>query len=818
MIKKGIKILFITLFLTKQGSSQGLDLDSLGNIWIITVDKSGSMLWNSQQQYTFGNRFSIAGSVARRLIEKPIFKEINYTKDKFIFFNSGILQVLDIRQLKNQSRFDTSFIHHTDATLHTFKDQKELVAHVQSQLEKGDYIYTYSFVSQIRLFSIIKGLDFIKDKNLTDSFNHLWLITITDDADQNDQWMNDYKTVKKYAPQRLIDVNELTTRYLYNPFNTKSDISKSGTFNEKYIDESEIPHINYYEYKTSQSSTAIVDSSILFLSIQTVKDYSVNLTAVKKHFDNDSLLFFYIESIQIDDSTYSVGKYFNDTISISANIKNGLNHNKILVNGYFQVIYTDSILGNHFKKYQFKQSATLPSTYLVNFQRRLIFAIGILLLFWIGYLTIISPRKKLFAIYDNQGKKFTARKGAKFLGTYQYWKKGENSILNYVLNRENKLNTISKKQKNLIGSEHNQILDEKILLIVSPSSLTIDIQNSPFTTENDIEEHHEAKGYNPILKSLYQRSNQFRLFKIAKKYKVKNRKFFAGILKLTNIVWKRYYYIITLKESDFKNTSLSFSCKNFPNRTFTIEFSSVKTDKPQDENLRRNIGCLNDFFSNEDEFANGLITIHQFDDHISWNILQLEYQNSLRKMYHLFHFKEKIKNGTSLSKEQLKRNVLLLLKYSMSSTVGFRNLKTYITTKNEESMPLQSDKSVMILSTSDLVQENKNGFLFIEGVFQKFLYLVEAKETEKRKYRKLFSPFVNGLQSEIITQTPSNGDYHIYSCFAPEFVEKEFNIEYTVRIADNIFSFSTVRDLQLTIDSKYKHLHYANHTINLNNI
>lgn len=821
MTKLTLKTVFFILCFNIQNYGQTNDLDSLGNLWIITVDKSGSMLWNSQQQYTFGNRFLIANSVVRRLNTKPIFDEINYPKDQFIFFNSGILHVVDLNQLKNESRFDTSFIHQTDATLHSFKDRDDLIAYIQNQLDRGDYNYTYSFVSQIRLFSLIKGLDFIKEKNITNNFNHIWLITITDDADQNDQWMNDYKTVKKFAPKKIIDVNELTTRYLYNPFNAKSDISKSGTFNEKYIDESEIPHINFYEYITTQSVTAATDSNISFFSIKGEKDYAVNFKALKTLYQKDSILYFYIKSISINDSIYSVNKYFIDTISISAKIKNWFNFNRISANGYFQVQYTDSILGKHFKKYQFRQSASFPSTYLINFERVSVISLAGFLLFLVAYFTIISPRQKLFIVYDNKGKKIIGRKGSLLLGYYHYWKKTETSILSYVLNEANTLDSINKKSKNLIISKHDLNIEEKTILIVSNSQLTIDNQNSilikPFSTENDIEEHHEAKNYNPILALAYQKTIQFQLFKIAKKAKFKSSSFFLGILNLSNFFLKRYYYLVLLSEADFKNSSISFSCSNFKNRTFTIEFNSVKTKGIKEENITRNIVCLNDFFSSKTLYADGLITVHLFDRQIHWNILKLEHQNSLRKIYHLFHFSQQYLDDTTLSSEVIRRNISLLLKLSKNSFAKLTNFKTYITSSTEVLQQFQNDSSIKFLSESSMRELDKNNFSLIKNVYQNFLYLVEARQAEKRITKQLYSPFKNGLQNEVMTKTPV-GDYHIYSCFIPEFVEQDFKEEYVVKIADNIFSFATMRDLQLTIDSSKKQLHYANHTLNLNEL
>lgn len=814
MRKKLFILLFYHLLFTCYSYGQIKDLDSLGNIWIITIDKSGSMLWNSQHQYTFANRIPIGNSVARRLTEKPILDKANYAKDRFIFFNSGILNVVDLNQLKLQSRFDTSFIHHTDTKLHSFKSHEDLVVQIKNQLQRGDYVYTYSLVSQIRLFSIIKGLDFIKSKSLTDNFNQLYLITITDDADQNDQWMNDYKTVKKFAPKKINDVNELTTKYLYNPFNAKSDISKSGTFVEKFIDDSEIPHINFYEYKTTQSATEFADSNA-FINFKVIEDFSVRLMIEKRHYRSDSILFYYIELIVIDDSIYSINQYLTDTINISVKIRNWLNYNNISVNGYFQVQYTDSILGMHFKKYQFNQSATIPSAYLLNFEKKALATTVILILLLIAYIIAFSPRKKLFVIYDNFGRKYTGRKGSWFFGHYRYWEKTENTILSFVLHDENSYNFISKKHKNIIIGKHNFIFNEKRILIVSTSQLSIDKHITELTTAIDIEEHHQATRYNPILESVYHRSIQFQLFRIANKFKIKNSKFFSVVLYLSNLLFKHYYYLIRLSESDFKDTSVSFSCKSFNDRTFTIEFDKIKSENLKDENTIRNIACLNDFFSNDKIYADGLITIHVSDNHINWNVLKLEYQNSLRKVYHVFHFKQKFQNSNTLSAETIKENIFILRKLSLNSSIKFVNVSAYLTLCDKSSIEIQSSNSFKVLKVTSLDKINKNSFSMIKSVFQNFLNLIETKDSDKRLTKQLFSPFKNGQQLEMIPKSPV-GDYHLYSCFAPKFVEKDFKEEYSVKISDNIFSFTTSRDLKLTFDSDKKQLHYANHTININ--
>ena len=129
-------ISFFTISMTTYCNAKTLqDIDSLGNLWIITIDKSGSMLWNSNHQYESSKRFSIANNVAKRLNAITQLDEINYRKDRFLFFNSGILQVKDLTRLQNIERFDISFIHHTDKTLHDFENKIAVISKIQNQLK-----------------------------------------------------------------------------------------------------------------------------------------------------------------------------------------------------------------------------------------------------------------------------------------------------------------------------------------------------------------------------------------------------------------------------------------------------------------------------------------------------------------------------------------------------------------------------------------------------------------------------------------------------------------------------------------------------------
>src|SRR5258708_32187494 len=91
MKNKFFKVILLLICFEKPCYSQQTKLDSLSNLYIITIDKSGSMLWNNQHRYVLQNRDSIAEKIVKRLNENPVFDSVNYNKDKFVFFNSGIL-------------------------------------------------------------------------------------------------------------------------------------------------------------------------------------------------------------------------------------------------------------------------------------------------------------------------------------------------------------------------------------------------------------------------------------------------------------------------------------------------------------------------------------------------------------------------------------------------------------------------------------------------------------------------------------------------------------------------------------------------------
>ena len=573
MIKKILITVFVLISIAQGVMSQTPELDSLGDLWIITIDKSGSMLrWDDDGSYMLANRAIITENTLKRL-NSAAFTMPDFSRSKFLFFNSGILKRMpDPSKLKLEGPLETSFIHYTDTLLHSFDNKDGFLAQIKTQMLAGEYSYDYSFVSQLKLFSIVKGMAFMKDRGLTASYDHIYLLMITDDADQNDQWMSDYKTVKKYAPDKLAEVNDTTTKYLYNPFNARSDISTSGKLIEKYADETIVPHISLDEYLTTQSEETYADS-FAALSLHTKKDQGVDLTDINKTFGPDSILLFFIDSVTVNGAGYAVGKWFTDSLFLPVKLKNGLNHNQIAVKGYFQTAYNDSILGPHYKKYRFGLAQTFPSFLLGRVETDTKAGLLAALLGLLIYILWVAPRRRLYTLYDSLGKKLMIRKGSRLYGKFRSWAKGNNPIAAYCLDEKDELTATYRRHKSIGASYHGDGLHEHCIVINSAYPLSADRQNfqfEPFPPSVDLEEYHSVRDFNPLLRDLYSRSLNFRLFRLAGKYKMKHTAFFRALLALSNYFRPHYYYVLTLNNGDFKDHTLSFSCGKWRDRKSVV--------------------------------------------------------------------------------------------------------------------------------------------------------------------------------------------------------------------------------------------------------
>lgn len=746
MKKKYFLTLFLLLFFVNYEYAQNVpDVDSLGNIWVATIDKSGSMLNGT-------NVGTIATSVSQRLLDNKILDNINFNKDKFIFFNSGYSWD-NAKGLGNEiskaPRFDTAFIHNTDNHLHIFGCKNELIEHIRNIIAQNNYLYKLSFVSQIRVFSIVKTIGFLKQHNENKNYRSIKIINITDDADINDQWLTDYKNLKKWAPNKVKEIGNITSKYIFNILNGRG----YGNLEEVFADEKGTPHIWIYDYTTKQSLNEIANIENVFI-ITALDGETIQFNSKINTYINDKILFFRIDSVKINTKNNIVNQRFNDVLKLNLNYENDFRKNKIQVFGSFQVQYDDSIWGEHYKKYYLSQSEDLPTAYRnVTILRAEITLLILLCIFLIYWLTIL-PNKKLFVIYGNLGKKYVIKRGYKC-----QWAKNSIPVLNCVSNESN-LSVICKKHQNIKTHDFNEIVDTKYCFLICSnqklfSEETVIENKISFNRtkdENgkviDIEEFYNARSreYPVLLKHIFHRTL---IFKVQNSFcnsrKPFVRKIGEIIVSICNLFSPQYYYAIPTKT----NNDISFRHSTLHHRKFIIEYSRTKINNIKDINQQFNISCLNAYYeSTSNKRFDALICYGTSEDTIFWNVLIPEYEKdnsvSLKLAYNTYHYKQ---TQTKDTENQIPQNLILLRK--------------------EVKKQLRDCNMIKVFKIDVHSQENTHAFAITKVSCPGFLYLLE--DTTEQKSLRLYSPFKDGLKEkkEVFVKKFKTENCHLYLSFLP---------------------------------------------------
>ena len=203
------------------------DVDSLGDIWVVTIDNTYSMLhpivkMGNEAKYTNLTPLDIANSIGFRLSKAKCLDSVVWSKDKFLFFTSGMREGT-MKYMASQKHLDTSFIHATDDILHSFANKKAFVNHLKNQMLDLSYEKNYmSFVSMMRLMSLKRALDWLTANGEINNYRIFRLMTISDDAtDQYDQWNTDYRKLKLANPREVDYVSAQSIRLLYNPLQSR---------------------------------------------------------------------------------------------------------------------------------------------------------------------------------------------------------------------------------------------------------------------------------------------------------------------------------------------------------------------------------------------------------------------------------------------------------------------------------------------------------------------------------------------------------------------------------------------------------------------
>lgn len=547
--------------------SFGRNVKDMGNIWVVTIDKSGSMIKGKTVE-------TLGDDVYKRLITGICLNDADFKSDRFLFLTSGYAYSKEIglgNELKSSPAFDKSFIHKTDGQLHSFSSRAECASHIRKLILKGDFSYPLSFVSQIRVFSLIHAVNYLKSTGEGENFNQIKVLTITDDADQNDQWMMDYRLLKMCAPNKIQEVNDSTAKYVYNSLNGLGE----GYLDCIFSDEDNVPHIWVYDYKTKASVNNTVEQDMI--NIGTTDGVTIILESKYDELGDAIVDKFFIDSIYVNNTKIPVSGEFKDQITWPCSYDNKYVTNDICIWGNVQVEYEDPVYGSHIKMMPFTIQRTVISDGLEKLLVIIISLLGIAVCVIMFFLFIIRPNKTMFTIYSGLGEKTRVKRG--FLS---HWKSVNTPIQYYQSNVEDDkknsvLGCITRKSKYIdVIQVYSLKSNPMALMIVSGTPLSLSVGVTYTDTSMDIEKDFQSRkaNYPYLLKEIYEPSYICSLYR--KKYKSSHSGFYRFIINIVNALAKKYFYCIP-SVSD-TNRILIEADRLLKDKTFSIDYYQ-KTEK-----------------------------------------------------------------------------------------------------------------------------------------------------------------------------------------------------------------------------------------------
>ncbi|WP_298516787.1 hypothetical protein [uncultured Kordia sp.] len=333
--------------------------------------------------------------VFQKLLASELYDEIDFSKDQFIFYNSGVVwmpgksfradQVPAYLKRENRRRenFRDRFIRKATKTKTPIQFENATIFEERFKGIYGiwntkNFPYATSFVSLIQPITLASFLEDFKDLKLL-NYNKIIFCSITDDADQTDQWLQDYKTIRKFVPNKQKEIDSTLSALIYSPFNVNS--KGRGEFSAIFppIEKIGKPKLFAYQYTTRQGllQSATTDTSI---EINTKKSDTIELKINSETSQNHLIK---LDSILVNDELIQLAYPIilkKDSIQKIPVALNSVFDNTIALRGVGQKMYTDDLLGERIHKVSIHESHS--GIYAVNspLHRSSLYMIGTIIL------------------------------------------------------------------------------------------------------------------------------------------------------------------------------------------------------------------------------------------------------------------------------------------------------------------------------------------------------------------------------------------------------------------------------------------------------
>lgn len=310
--------------------------DSLPDLWVVSFDTSGSMLDRRIRSNLY---------VIPDMLNSLIASHGNKNKDRFLLLKSGASIKKLVEDNRNANKYTdmelVSYLIHDDGSIMDFFGMLKKVRQLCGS--NSDFQYNMSFTSLVRPLSVY--LTARNGKVDFAQYNRVFHLLITDDGDINDQWLQDYKWMKKMAHKNFACYNRILPSVATSEFDFTA--RKTGKFIEiETLDQTQ-PHIyltQYVTYEEGNPEKVLPVDSLLYIA-----DFHKDAITFAMKPCGDYIGFVYVDSCRINGHGTVVNRhiYPGDTVKVEYPKEyRCLFGNTISVKGQYQEQYDDPVLGN----------------------------------------------------------------------------------------------------------------------------------------------------------------------------------------------------------------------------------------------------------------------------------------------------------------------------------------------------------------------------------------------------------------------------------------------------------------------------------------
>ena len=755
------------------------DVDSIGDLWVITLDKSASMKENfkNRRGVVDEDRFKQECNKILNIIGTWGLKDsINFKVDRFFFYNTGLCDMpykkyISIsgnrisKILSVNSSFTDLFIHESGEQYRTFKNYREFKNTMKKKLD-CQYNYRLSYVSQIRVCALDKTLSYLLENQKGDSFRNIYILTITDDADANDQWKNDYRSLRQNSYSRLKELNNLQNRLIYNELSGHG----GGELKELRSNDHYNIHVYFYKYVTRQqqkleNEQKIIDDICYNISATNPNSGVIDVTLDIKNSVDWEPLYWNIDSIKINEKTiliYERAKQIGTPFHIQCEESDisDMEINHACIYGTVQLSYTDSIYGKHQKKIHYACDAIIISHTQHKTAIVLVWIFILLFISIVVYATSIRPRLEMMTIYLPGNDAIRVSRGHPWSYNTQV------PLLLKTSDEQGRYDFLAHKSR-WIKRTHLDGLNLADGKIVFTSKKQLTLPNGIFI--GDIYDRFlDCSNEMPDgLRYDYQYRFYKTLIQMYKRSSIWGAKFIKTVIIVFGKMVPRYYYWY-----DFKKQQDVAVQSDFNKRTiFTINCTN---EQLQSHNLSESY-IYSYYLNNKIPAANIIICNTSHHTHQEIDVFLLEQTVSgvtkINEVFHAYHYS--LYEGASLE--------------IIANTIN--RLKKYL----KQKFPNQK---IQVMCESDLVSwDGICHFHITKPIYNNFLLIVE--QTSEPKCLLLYSPF--DKQNSYVTIKPMGSPGLLYSSPFPTYdfiISKQLSKDPIRILNGNIHRLEFVKDRQ----------------------